>query len=304
MIRRESAIASSSMSSTGTRRWPVSSSTAVRSLRSRRTSLVLDALARELARDAAARAEPVRAGSGSGRASAATVRGVVCRVPRRHGRVRVVTDTTHYLPPSSSSATSIAAGVALRQLERAARTGSPTLGGLRRLLRAPGRDQGPADHLAALGRGLPRGLRADPRGGRRHRVDPPLRRHLGDRAGGRAGARSAGRGRASTPARIAGLRTPRRRAAGIGLVAMAARRRGRGGRHGAPRSPTAARAMRADLKTWFAVDTLEFLRRGGRIGSAQAYLGSALQHQADPHARQGDRADRARPHRRRAPWRA
>jgi DegV family protein with EDD domain len=34
--------------------------------------------------------------------------------------------------------------------------------------------------------------------------------------------------------------------------------------------------MRRDLRTWFAVDTLEFLRRGGRIGSAQAYLGSAL----------------------------
>jgi DegV family protein with EDD domain len=27
---------------------------------------------------------------------------------------------------------------------------------------------------------------------------------------------------------------------------------------------------------WFAVDTLEFLRRGGRIGGAQAWLGSAL----------------------------
>jgi len=27
---------------------------------------------------------------------------------------------------------------------------------------------------------------------------------------------------------------------------------------------------------WFAVDTLEFLRRGGRIGSAQAWLGGAL----------------------------
>ncbi len=27
---------------------------------------------------------------------------------------------------------------------------------------------------------------------------------------------------------------------------------------------------------WFAVDTLEYLRRGGRIGGAQAYLGSAL----------------------------
>jgi DegV family protein with EDD domain len=30
------------------------------------------------------------------------------------------------------------------------------------------------------------------------------------------------------------------------------------------------------LKMWFAVDTLEYLRRGGRIGGAQAWLGSAL----------------------------
>ena len=27
---------------------------------------------------------------------------------------------------------------------------------------------------------------------------------------------------------------------------------------------------------WFAVDTLEYLRRGGRIGAASAWLGSAL----------------------------
>jgi DegV family protein with EDD domain len=27
---------------------------------------------------------------------------------------------------------------------------------------------------------------------------------------------------------------------------------------------------------WFAIDTLEFLRKGGRIGGAQAWLGSAL----------------------------
>ncbi len=33
---------------------------------------------------------------------------------------------------------------------------------------------------------------------------------------------------------------------------------------------------RAELGMWFAVDTLEFLRKGGRIGSAQAWLGSAL----------------------------
>jgi DegV family protein with EDD domain len=30
------------------------------------------------------------------------------------------------------------------------------------------------------------------------------------------------------------------------------------------------------MKIWFAVDTLEFLKRGGRIGTAQAWLGGAL----------------------------
>ena len=34
---------------------------------------------------------------------------------------------------------------------------------------------------------------------------------------------------------------------------------------------------RDSLKMWFAIDTLEYLRKGGRIGSAQAWLGSALQ---------------------------
>jgi DegV family protein with EDD domain len=33
---------------------------------------------------------------------------------------------------------------------------------------------------------------------------------------------------------------------------------------------------RASLKMWFAIDTLEYLRRGGRIAGAQAWLGSAL----------------------------
>jgi len=37
-----------------------------------------------------------------------------------------------------------------------------------------------------------------------------------------------------------------------------------------------ARAARTALKMWFAIDTLEFLRRGGRIAAAQAWLGSAL----------------------------
>src|ERR1700754_581619 len=37
-----------------------------------------------------------------------------------------------------------------------------------------------------------------------------------------------------------------------------------------------AREARAALKMWFAIDTLEYLRRGGRIAAAQAWLGSAL----------------------------
>jgi len=35
--------------------------------------------------------------------------------------------------------------------------------------------------------------------------------------------------------------------------------------------------VREELRTWFAIDTLEYLRRGGRIGAARAWLGSALQ---------------------------
>jgi DegV family protein with EDD domain len=37
-----------------------------------------------------------------------------------------------------------------------------------------------------------------------------------------------------------------------------------------------ARQARASLKLWFAIDTLEYLRRGGRIAGAQAWLGTAL----------------------------
>ena len=56
------------------------------------------------------------------------------------------------------------------------------------------------------------------------------------------------------------------------LAAAAAARRGAGGLEVADH----ARTARAQLKLWFAIDTLEYLRRGGRIGGAQAWLGSAL----------------------------
>jgi DegV family protein with EDD domain len=56
------------------------------------------------------------------------------------------------------------------------------------------------------------------------------------------------------------------------LAAAAAAKRGAGAQEVADK----ARAARRDLKMWFAVDTLEYLRRGGRIGAASAWLGTAL----------------------------
>ncbi|HEY3728445.1 MAG TPA: DegV family protein [Solirubrobacteraceae bacterium] len=62
---------------------------------------------------------------------------------------------------------------------------------------------------------------------------------------------------------------------GEGLVALAAAAAARSGADGATVADH-AREARAKLKMWFAIDTLEYLRRGGRIAGAQAWLGSAL----------------------------
>jgi DegV family protein with EDD domain len=61
-----------------------------------------------------------------------------------------------------------------------------------------------------------------------------------------------------------------------GLLALAAAKAAAGGASGAEAVEATQRA-RDTLKIWFAVDTLEYLRKGGRIGAAQAWLGSALQ---------------------------
>ncbi|HEX2128962.1 MAG TPA: DegV family protein [Solirubrobacterales bacterium] len=63
---------------------------------------------------------------------------------------------------------------------------------------------------------------------------------------------------------------------GQGLMVMVAAKTAAGGGSGAEVLEAVERA-RAQLKMWFAIDTLEYLRKGGRIGSAQAWLGSALQ---------------------------
>jgi DegV family protein with EDD domain len=60
---------------------------------------------------------------------------------------------------------------------------------------------------------------------------------------------------------------------GFELLAAAARAHAGGALH---EVAAHAHAARESLRIWFAVDTLEYLRRGGRIGGAQAWLGGAL----------------------------
>jgi len=62
----------------------------------------------------------------------------------------------------------------------------------------------------------------------------------------------------------------------LGLVTLAASVLAAQGQDAAS-IETSILAMRAKVETYFSVATLEFLRRGGRIGSASALLGSVLQ---------------------------
>ena len=63
--------------------------------------------------------------------------------------------------------------------------------------------------------------------------------------------------------------------AGHGLMAVAATNAHQGGADLAG-AVAAAQAMRENLKIIMMVDTLEYLRRGGRIGAAQAWIGATL----------------------------
>jgi DegV family protein with EDD domain len=63
--------------------------------------------------------------------------------------------------------------------------------------------------------------------------------------------------------------------AGHGLMAVAAANAVKAG-GGLDEAEAAARALGQEMRLLFAVETLEYLRRGGRIGAAQAWVGSAL----------------------------
>ncbi len=62
---------------------------------------------------------------------------------------------------------------------------------------------------------------------------------------------------------------------GLGCLVLAAAEAAAQGRPATAVAET-ARRTRAGLDMWFCLDTLEYLRRGGRIGAAQALVGSAL----------------------------
>ena len=64
-------------------------------------------------------------------------------------------------------------------------------------------------------------------------------------------------------------------AGGMGLMIMGAARAAERGA-GAAEAAERAEAVRGELKIWFAVDTLDYLRRGGRIGAARAWIGTTL----------------------------
>jgi DegV family protein with EDD domain len=61
----------------------------------------------------------------------------------------------------------------------------------------------------------------------------------------------------------------------MGLCSLAASAAAAGGADG-EEAVARARQAREELRMWFAIDTLEYLRRGGRIGGARAWIGSAL----------------------------
>lgn len=64
-------------------------------------------------------------------------------------------------------------------------------------------------------------------------------------------------------------------AGGLGCLVLAAAKAAAEGRD-LEEVVAAVHAERAGLDMWFCLDTLEYLRKGGRIGAAQALLGSAL----------------------------
>ena len=205
-------------------------------------------------------------------------RAVIQGVGEHRSRTAVVSDTTAYLPDELVAAHGIhrvslyvsLEGEQRREIEidrseyadfyerlrrsdEGATTSQPSIGDFVVGLRA------------AAGRGQARSSRSTSRPGISGTCESA---RAGPAAPHRRGTREASGSTSSTAA-------PRR--GGQGLVVLAAARRGRRRAPAAPRRSRPPSGAARRLEMWFAIDTLEYLRKGGRIGAAQAWLGSALQ---------------------------
>ena len=185
--------------------------------------------------------------------------------------VAIVSDTCHYLPRElveSNEIHEVSLYVHWERGHRSARATITDYGAFYDRLRTA---TDAADHLAAVDRRLPRpstsrcssGATRSSRSiwpaGCRAPCAPPSRPAS-------SSARSAERVHVIDSATACG---------GEGLVVLAAAAAARSGADGTSVADRARRA-RAELQMWFSIDTLEYLRRGGRIGGAQAWLGSTL----------------------------
>ena len=79
---------------------------------------------------------------------------------------------------------------------------------------------------------------------------------------------------------------------GQGMMCLVAARAAEAGASGEDALAAVERA-RETLKMWFAIDTLEYLRKGGRIGARASVARIRAADQADPHAGGGDQPGRA-----------
>ena len=186
----------------------------------------------------------------------------------------VVADTTNYLPPEMRREFDIAEVSLYVGLEGDQRAESELLDGPGRLLRAPAhvrsrRSRPPSPRSATS---CPCTSRSSTRGATIVSV------HLSAGISGtyetavQARERLQADGKGGERIQIVDSRTA---AGGMSLVLLAA---AHAAKRGASAKEAAAKAheARESLRLWFAVDTLEYLRRGGRIGSAGAWLGTTL----------------------------
>ena len=208
--------------------------------------------------------------------------------PARPMPVAVVTDSTHYLPADVLARHGVhVVSLYVKRGETLERESEiADLDAFYERLRSA---SDVPDDIAAVGRRLPRRLRAAARRGAGHRLDPPLRRGLGHVRLGASGARAARRARPRRPCRRARLaqrrRRPRPRRDRRGDEGAHRRGCGRG-----RRARHAGGGARADL----------VLPRHARVPAPRrprrrrAGMGRRrAEDQADPHGRRRDQARRA-----------